>query len=140
MSNFRGAGKNSRRLPEVAVRMIDDFSRPFFPPFFSMSKYHQIFMKLDIRVVWMNTQSFFFIFFFENHSRSPPVAVGRNSVLVEETGLTFLNKPKSCLFWYYGRTLAHEPKTCLFFFAYNLRMERGTVLILTSLSAQCQYL
>ena len=26
------------------------------------------------------------------------------------------------------------------FFAYNLRMERGTVLILTSLSAQCQYL
>ena len=26
------------------------------------------------------------------------------------------------------------------FFAYNLRMERGTVLILTWLSAQCQYL
>ena len=26
------------------------------------------------------------------------------------------------------------------FLAYSLRMERGTVLILTSLSAQCQYL
>ena len=28
----------------------------------------------------------------------------------------------------------------MFFFAFNLTMERGTVLILTSLSAQCQYI
>ena len=28
----------------------------------------------------------------------------------------------------------------VWFFAYNLRMERGTVLMLTSLSTQCQYL
>ena len=43
-------------------------------------------------------------------------------------------------FWVYGRIVERKPKTCLFFFANNLRMERGTVLILTSLSAQCQYL
>ena len=39
--------------------------------------------------------------------------------------------------WFFGRTVEREPKIC-FFFSYNLRMERGTVFILTSLSAQCQ--
>ena len=38
-----------------------------------------------------------------------------------------------------GRGVEREPKT-KFFFAYNLRLERGTVLILISLSAQSQYL
>ena len=36
-------------------------------------------------------------------------------------------------FWYYEGTLAHKLKN-VWFFAYNLRMERGTVLILTWLS------
>ena len=55
----------------------------------------------------------------------------------EEELSTNINKAITC-----GITEEHSRtnRKHVWFFAYNLRMERGTVLILTSLSAQCQYL
>ena len=66
--------------------------------------------------------------FFPTHITTVYNNISRNIGFINELS-HFIPKKNTTLPWYYVRTVEREPKTCLF--SYNLRMEKGTVLILT---------